>query len=93
MFILFTKCSSGRGNYTLLLLNSAHFLSLRLSGDVQDFKSSFKMVVSQGLRSSAQVVGCVASLYLISPQMTAMAAVGLPTMIAVGSLFGAVLRR
>ena len=64
----------------------------RLSGDVQDFKSSFKLVVSQGLRSLAQTLGCVVSLYLISPQMTALVGVTLPIMIAVGSAFGAVLR-
>ena len=67
--------------------------SLRLSGDIQDFKSSFKMAVSQGLRSLTQTLGCVISLYLISPQMTALVGVALPVMIAVGTTFGAVLRQ
>lgn len=38
----------------------------RLTSDVQDFKSSFKMVISQGLRSVTQTIGCVVSMYLIS---------------------------
>jgi len=39
----------------------------RLTNDVQDFKSSFKMCISQGLRSVAQTLGCAVSLWLISP--------------------------
>ena len=31
------------------------FLSFRLTADVQDFKSSFKQVISQGLKSCTQV--------------------------------------
>ncbi|KAL5459997.1 hypothetical protein EMCRGX_G033404 [Ephydatia muelleri] len=65
----------------------------RLSADVQDFKSSFKEVISQGLRSFTQTVGCVGSLFFISPQMTAVVGVSLPLMIAVGSVLGHVLRR
>ena len=51
------------------------------------------MVVSQGLRSLTQTLGCLVSLYLISPQMTALVGVALPVMIGVGSLMGVVLRR
>ena len=65
----------------------------RLSADVQDFKSSFKEVFSQGLRSFTQTLGCVGSLFFISPQMTAVVGVSLPLMIAVGSLLGHVLRK
>lgn len=65
----------------------------RLSGDVQDLKSSFKMVISQGLRSLTQGLGCLVSLYLISPQMTGAVAIVLPTVIIVGTLFGSVLRK
>eukprot|EP00094_Tigriopus_californicus_P007430 TCALIF_07153-PA protein Name:"Similar to abcb8 ATP-binding cassette sub-family B member 8, mitochondrial (Danio rerio)" AED:0.08 eAED:0.08 QI:0/0/0/1/1/1/5/0/596 len=42
----------------------------RLTTDVQDFKSAFKLCISQGLRSTAQTVGCVVALYSISPPMT-----------------------
>ena len=51
------------------------------------------MAVSQGLRSLTQTLGCVVSLYLISPQMTALVGVALPVMITVGTMFGAVLRQ
>ena len=37
------------------------------------------MVVSQGLRSVTQTLGCVVSLYLISPQMTVVVGVALPS--------------
>ena len=43
---------------------------LRLSGDVQDFKSSFKLVISQGLKSITQTIGCTISLFIISPQVS-----------------------
>jgi ATP-binding cassette subfamily B (MDR/TAP) protein 8 len=65
----------------------------RLSGDVQDFKSSFKMVISQGLKSITQSFGCMISLVLISPQMTGMVGVVIPVMVAVGTIMGGVLRR
>lgn len=65
----------------------------RLSGDVQELKSSFKMVISQGLRSVTQVVGCVASLFFISPQMTGIVGVALPVMVAIGTGVGSVLRK
>lgn len=77
-------------SFYILLPSHPHF---RLSGDIQDFKSSFKMAVSQGLRSLTQTLGCVVSLYLISPQMTALVGVALPVMITVGTMFGAVLRQ
>jgi ATP-binding cassette subfamily B (MDR/TAP) protein 8 len=57
----------------------------RLTADVQDFKSSFKMVISQGLRSTTQTLGCFVSLYLISPHMAGVVAVALPVIIGVGS--------
>lgn len=60
---------------------------------MQELKSSFKLVVSQGLRSVTQVVGCMASLFFISPQMTAVVGVGLPVMVSIGTLVGSVLRR
>ena len=65
----------------------------RLSADVQDFKSSFKMVISQGLRGVTQTVGCFVALYLISPQMAGLVGVTLPIMIGIGSVIGSVLRR
>ncbi|KAF0299443.1 ATP-binding cassette sub-family B member 8, mitochondrial [Amphibalanus amphitrite] len=64
----------------------------RLTTDVQDFKSSFKMCVSQGMRSVAQVLGCVAALYHMSPQLTLGSAVVITSVISVGTLIGRGLR-
>lgn len=63
-----------------------------LSGDVQEFKSAFKLCVSQGIKSVAQTVGCVISLYYISPKMTMWTVVILPVMLATGTMFGSFLR-
>ena len=68
-------------------------LLFRLSADVQELKSSFKMVISQGLRGVTQILGCVTSLFFISPQMTGVVGVALPVMVAVGTVVGSVLRR
>ncbi|XP_064105402.1 mitochondrial potassium channel ATP-binding subunit-like [Macrobrachium nipponense] len=64
----------------------------RLSGDVQDFKSSFKMCMSQGLRSVTQIIGCGTSLYFISPKMAGMTAVVIPIIIGIGTALGSLLR-
>jgi ATP-binding cassette, subfamily B (MDR/TAP), member 8 len=40
-----------------------------------------------------QTVGCLLSLYLMSPQMTLLTAAIVPAVVAVGALFGALLRR
>lgn len=64
----------------------------RLTSDIQDFKSAFKQVISQGLRSTTQTIGCVVSLYVISPKLTAMMMAILPVIIG-GTLFGSLLRR
>ncbi|KAG8232429.1 hypothetical protein J437_LFUL012860 [Ladona fulva] len=65
----------------------------RLTSDVQEFKSSFKMVISQGLRSVTQIAGCGISLYLISPQMAGGMMVVIPSIIVVGTLIGSLLRK
>ncbi|XP_067109241.1 mitochondrial potassium channel ATP-binding subunit [Osmerus mordax] len=65
----------------------------RLTADIQEFKSSFKLVVSQGLRSATQTVGCFVSLYVISPKLTGMMVVVLPCLVGAGALVGSFLRR
>lgn len=65
----------------------------RLTADIQDFKSSFKVVISQGLRSLTQIVGCVISVIIISPQLTGVMVLCMPTVIFVGSLIGRSLRK
>ncbi|XP_030051440.1 mitochondrial potassium channel ATP-binding subunit [Microcaecilia unicolor] len=65
----------------------------RLTSDVQEFKSSFKQVVAQGLRSVTQIAGCFISLYLISPRLTGLLVVVMPTLVGGGALIGSLLRR
>ncbi|XP_059585271.1 mitochondrial potassium channel ATP-binding subunit isoform X2 [Alligator mississippiensis] len=67
-------------------------LVTRLTADVQEFKSSFKLVVSQGLRSATQIVGCFASLYLLSPKLTGLLLVVMPSLVGAGALVGSFLR-
>lgn len=64
----------------------------RLSTDVQEFKSSFKQCVSQGLRSMAQLVGGGISLFLISPHMATIALISVPTAVLLFSALGTSLR-
>ncbi|KAK7945501.1 hypothetical protein WMY93_001229 [Mugilogobius chulae] len=65
----------------------------RLTADIQEFKSSFKLVISQGLRSVTQTVGCFISLYLISPKLTGLTVVVLPCLVGGGALIGSLLRK
>lgn len=65
----------------------------RLTTDVQEFKSSFKLVISQGLRSCTQVVGCLVSLSMLSTRLTLLMMVAMPSLMAVGTLMGSALRK
>lgn len=65
----------------------------RLTSDIQEFKSSFKSCISQGLKASTQIIGCCVSLYLISPKLTLITSLVVPTAIAIGSFFGSILRK
>ncbi|XP_068196806.1 mitochondrial potassium channel ATP-binding subunit [Antennarius striatus] len=65
----------------------------RLTADVQEFKSSFKLVISQGLRSITQTVGCFVSLYVISPKLTGLTVIVLPCLVGTGALIGSFLRK
>uniref|UniRef100_UPI00398EC295 mitochondrial potassium channel ATP-binding subunit n=1 Tax=Pristiophorus japonicus TaxID=55135 RepID=UPI00398EC295 len=65
----------------------------RLTNDIQEFKSSFKLVVSQGLRSAAQTIGCLVSLYFVSPKLTELMCVVMPVLIGTGAYMGSYLRR
>ncbi|NWV16746.1 ABCB8 protein, partial [Origma solitaria] len=67
-------------------------LVTRLTADIQEFKSSFKLAISQGLRSSTQTAGCFVSLYLISPKLTGLLLVTLPALVGAGAFIGAFLR-
>ncbi|XP_042533197.1 mitochondrial potassium channel ATP-binding subunit isoform X2 [Dipodomys spectabilis] len=65
----------------------------RLTTDVQEFKSSFKLVISQGLRSCTQVAGCLVSLSMLSPRLTLLLAITTPVLMGVGTLMGSSLRK
>ncbi|XP_075070377.1 LOW QUALITY PROTEIN: mitochondrial potassium channel ATP-binding subunit [Mixophyes fleayi] len=64
----------------------------RLTSDVQEFKSSFKQVISQGLRNITQTVGCFISLYYISPELTGLLVVVMPILVGTGAIIGSFLR-
>ncbi|EFN88772.1 ATP-binding cassette sub-family B member 8, mitochondrial [Harpegnathos saltator] len=65
----------------------------RLTSDIQDFKSSFKIGISQGLRSFTQIIGCIISVIAISPELATVVVFNLPTIILVGTLLGRSLRK
>lgn len=64
----------------------------RLTTDVQDFKSSFKQTISQGLRAVAQLIGGSISLFIISPQLATIALISVPSAVLLGSFLGKSLR-
>lgn len=64
-----------------------------LTTDIQDFKSAFKLCISQGLRSTTQIVGCVVSLFLISSKMTVTMLIIVPGIIVCGTFLGSILRK
>ncbi|KAL4224808.1 ATP-binding cassette [Mactra antiquata] len=65
----------------------------RLTSDIQDFKSSFKLCISQGLRAVTQTVGCIGALWIISPKLTGIMCVVIPVIIGIGSFMGSGLRK
>ncbi|XP_054713948.1 mitochondrial potassium channel ATP-binding subunit-like [Uloborus diversus] len=68
-------------------------ISSRLTNDVQEFKSCYKLCISQGLRSIAQTAGCIVSLYLISPKMTGLMVCIVPVIVLTGTFIGRILRQ
>ncbi|XP_041045714.1 mitochondrial potassium channel ATP-binding subunit-like [Carcharodon carcharias] len=70
---------------------TGHMVS-RLTNDIQEFKSSFKLVVSQGLKSAAQTIGCLVSLYFVSPKLTNLMCMVMPVLIGTGAYLGSYLR-
>jgi len=65
----------------------------RLTTDIQDFKSSFKQIISQGLRSTTQIIGCGLTLFSLSPKLTSLMVLILPGIILIGSGLGTLLRQ
>eukprot|EP01134_Creolimax_fragrantissima_P007834 CFRG7834T1 len=64
----------------------------RLTNDVQEYKSAFKQVISQGLRSSTQFLGSIVSMWMASSKLCSLTLVIVPFMVVVGSAFGHALR-
>ncbi|XP_054414781.1 mitochondrial potassium channel ATP-binding subunit isoform X1 [Pongo abelii] len=73
--------------------NKTGQLVSRLTTDVQEFKSSFKLVISQGLRSCTQVAGCLVSLSMLSTRLTLLLMLATPALMGVGTLMGSGLRK
>ncbi|ODM93262.1 ATP-binding cassette sub-family B member 8, mitochondrial [Orchesella cincta] len=65
----------------------------RLTADIQEFKSSFKQCLSQGLRSVSQTLGCVISLFFVSKEMTLTVVAVVPAIILLGTIFTRGLRK
>lgn len=65
----------------------------RMTTDIQDFKSSFKLCISQGLRAATQTIGCIGALWIISPKLTAIMCVVIPVIVGIGSTMGSGLRK
>ncbi|XP_051878756.1 LOW QUALITY PROTEIN: mitochondrial potassium channel ATP-binding subunit [Pristis pectinata] len=67
----------------------------RLTSDIQEFKSSFKCIFFdlQGLKSIAQTIGCLVSLYFVSPTLTELMCVVMPILVGTGAYMGSYLRK
>ncbi|CAB3251091.1 unnamed protein product [Arctia plantaginis] len=65
----------------------------RLTVDIQDFKSSFKQTISGGLRAITQIVGSAVSLLVISPHLTGLTLVCVPSVVIGGTFIGSLLRK
>ncbi|KAJ8717438.1 hypothetical protein PYW08_005837 [Mythimna loreyi] len=65
----------------------------RLTVDVQDFKSSFKQTISSGMRATTQIIGSSVSLLVISPQLTGLTLVCIPSVVIGGTFIGSLLRK
>ncbi|XP_075981398.1 mitochondrial potassium channel ATP-binding subunit [Anticarsia gemmatalis] len=65
----------------------------RLTVDVQDFKSSFKQTISGGLRAITQVIGSSVSLLVISPHLTGLTLICVPSVVIGGTFIGSLLRK
>ena len=74
-------------------VNNKTIYYFRLTTDIQDFKSSLKQVISQGLRSTTQIIGCGIMLFTISHKLTYLMILILPGIILVGTGMGSVLRQ
>jgi ATP-binding cassette subfamily B (MDR/TAP) protein 8 len=64
----------------------------RLTQDVQEFKHTFKLCLTQGLKASSQVLGSIVSLIALSPSLTGVLASSLPILYIGMNMYGSYLR-
>lgn len=64
----------------------------RLSGDVSDFKHTFKVCVTQGLKAISQITGSSIALYTLSPSLTLSIVATMPVLYLSMNAYGAYLR-
>ncbi|KAJ3123038.1 ATP-binding cassette, sub-B (MDR TAP), member 8 [Nowakowskiella sp. JEL0407] len=65
----------------------------RLTQDIADFKSTFKRVVTQGLKSTAQIIGTSIHLIRISPSLTWTLLSSMPFLYFGMNMYGSYLRK
>ncbi|VEN52920.1 unnamed protein product, partial [Callosobruchus maculatus] len=76
--------------FSSILDQDIAFFDRNRTGEI--ITSSFKQTVSGGLRAATQILGCSVSLVMISPEMTFVTLLCVPSVIAVGTIFGSLLR-
>ncbi|KAJ3370170.1 ATP-binding cassette, sub-B (MDR TAP), member 8 [Kappamyces sp. JEL0680] len=65
----------------------------RLTTDLSEFKHTFKLVITQGLKAATQTIGSILSLISLSPSLTLTLASTLPFLYVFMNVYGAYLRR
>ncbi|KAJ2992837.1 ATP-binding cassette, sub-B (MDR TAP), member 8 [Globomyces sp. JEL0801] len=65
----------------------------RLTQDVSEFKHTFKLVITQGLKCTSQIVGSVISLFTLSPSLTFTLASSMPALYIFMNFYGIFLRQ
>jgi ATP-binding cassette subfamily B (MDR/TAP) protein 8 len=73
--------------------SKTHDICQVLDSDIQEFKHSFKKMLSQGIKASTQILGCIGSLWCTSNELTASIAIALPVMVGIGRLISGGLRK
>ena len=68
-------------------------ISSRFSTDLSEFKHTFKLTLTQGLKSVTQVIGSIISLVTISPSLTLTLATSLPPLYIFMNFYGSFLRK
>ena len=68
-------------------------LNMVIESDVQEFKHAFKSLLSVGITSLTQTIGCAVALYNTSPELTTSLSLALPIMISFGRILSSGLRK